>query len=237
MPSAERPVPPISIIVSWRKTVPATLAQRLFDKLLDAGLSATWAIESPAQVESLKAPRRAGVVVEAALLAPPDTGDLGKSLEQDLASFRRANQPIAAIKAGISLPRGAYERQLCQAGAKAIVSSPVAGRSSAVRPLPLGIWEFRPHICAPTARHWLRPFGRRASCLVDAAAPSPALASIDLSEIGSSRHWRDVERLVHGAAASCQRGAARSLTVAELAGELSEATAVRPQRSILRMAA
>jgi hypothetical protein len=239
MPNARPAAPPFAIVVRWPQSVPAATAERLRRHLFEAGLAATWAIEAPDQAEALAAASGCRGEVEAALLLTSPLEGLAEAIERGIERFNTACQSVDAIHVGRTLPRGHFERRLCQAGIRGIISAPVSAMSSSVRPLPFGVWEFGPHLTAPTATSW--PWQRlcRRSILAEAAAHSPAMAHIDLERAAStkSRGWREVERLVQQASDLCCTRALRAVTISQLAAELSAASAARPQRSILRMAA
>jgi hypothetical protein len=162
--------------------------------------------------------------------------DMAETIGRDLAKFERAGQEVVAIQIDRSVGRGSIERRLCQSGVRAVIAASTSGKSSIVRPLPFGVWEFGPHVTAPASR-WLPILGHKASDL--ASIESTAVANIDLKKLiaTNSRGWHSVERLIDQAAESSALGAMRIMTVAEVAAELSELTATRPQRSILRAAA
>jgi len=237
MPSADRDVTPISIVISWPWGVPAGPARQLLHGLVEARLASTWAIEKPAQAGSLIPSLHSKSGVETAVLITATSKDkLGEALEGCLGKFNSAGLPISTIQLDASLPRGNFERLLRQAGVRAVVTA-AAGGTPSMRPLPFGIWEFVPQLTVPRTGLWSSLFSAKKTLMPLLGAP--VVASIDLGRVGSagSRGWREVERLVQQAAAACREGAARSLTIAELAAELSGKTQARPQRSILRMAA
>jgi len=238
MPTADRDVSPISIVINWPRGVPAGRAQQLLHGLAAARLASTWAIEEPAQAGSLMPSLHSKKGVEtAALITAASKLKLGDALESCLGKFNSAGPPISTIQLNASLPRGNFERLLRQAGVRAVVTTAAPGGNLSMRPLPFGIWEFVPQLTVPKTGLWSRLFSAKKTLMPRLGAP--VVASIDLVRVGSvsSRGCREVERLVQQAAAACREGAARSLTIAELAAELSGKTQARPQRSILRMAA
>jgi hypothetical protein len=238
MPAADRDVSPISIVISWPRGVPAGPARQLLHGLAEARLASTWAIEEPAQAGSLKPSLHSKNGVEtAALITATSKDKLGEALEGCLGKFNSAGPPISTIQLDASLPRGNFERLLRPAGVRAVVTTAAAGGTSSMRPLPFGIWEFVPQLTVPRTGLWSSLFSAKKTLMPLLGAP--VVASIDLGRVGSasSRGWHKVERLVQQAAAACREGAARNLTIAELAAKLSGKTQARPQRSILRMAA
>jgi hypothetical protein len=214
------------------------MVQQLVRRLSDRRLSATWAVEEPAQVASLRSANHRGQPIDLALLISDASSPI-ESIDRGLTRFRAAGEEITAIHVGAELPRGSAERRLRQAGVQAIVGPSVRGESSTITALPFGLWKFGPHISAPAPRCWFGLLGRPTGNISDLVGAAPAVACIDLARAGSvgSRGWRAIEQLVEQAAEASARGSVRIETIASIAAELSETVAARPQRSILRMAA
>jgi hypothetical protein len=235
MPSAHRAVPSVSLVVSWPGSVPETCAEQLAQRLRRARVRATWAVEDPAQAASIKRRSQRAADAELALMVS-GPADVAEAIDRGLDKFERAGQEVVAIQIDRSPARGSIERRLRQSGVRAVIAASTSGKSSIVRPLPFGVWEFGPHVTAPASR-WLSVLGHKRSDLT--AIESTAVANIDLKKLvaTSARGWHSVERLIDQAAESSALGATRIMTVAEVAAELSELTATRPQRSILRAAA
>jgi hypothetical protein len=235
MPSAHRAVPSVSLVVSWPESVPGTCAGQLAQRLAQAKVSSTWAVEEPAQAASLQLDSRRTVNAEVALMVS-GAANVAEAIDRGLDKFERAGQEVVAVQVNRSISRGHIERRLCQSGVRAVIAAPRPGKSSIVRPLPFGVWEFGPHVTAPASR-WLPVLGRKGSDLT--SIESTAVANIDMKKLAatSARGWSAVERLIDQAAEFSALGTTRIMTVAEVAAELSELTAARPQRSILRAAA
>jgi hypothetical protein len=237
----DRPLPLISLVVRWPKQIPAEpLPKQLLRQLSESRLAATWAIETPAQAYSLMARGIDGNLIEAAVMvADSEPTRVHEAVYEGLNRFDAAGLAAAAIQVGASLPRASVERLLRQSGVRAIIISNPAARVTTIRPLPFGVWEFQPHLSVPNRRRWLSALIRNSRGLTVAEDASPSAASIDLGRVGSlnSRSWRDVEQLVDQAAEACHGGFARAATIAELAAELADHSAARPQRSILKIAA
>ena len=234
-----RTVPPVALIVLWPNSVAeGPIVQQLVRRLSERRISATWAVEEPTQVASLRSANHKGQPIDLALLIA-DASNPIESTDRGLTRFRAAGEEITAVKIGAELPRGSAERRLRQAGVCAIVGPPVRGESSTVTALPFGLWKFGPHISAPAPRRWFDLLGRATSSISKLVGAAPAVACIDLARAGSggSRGWRTIEQLVEQAAEASARGSVRIETIASIAAELSETVTARPQRSILRMAA
>jgi hypothetical protein len=236
MPSAHRAVPSISLVVSWPGSVTGPCAEQLARRLAQARINSTWAIEDPAQVAAIQLNSRKASDAEMALLVG-GVSNLAEAIDHGLARFERAGQEIVAIQVDRSLSRGGIERRLRHSGVRAVIAGPARGKSPIVRPLPFGIWEFGPQISTPSARRWL-PRVRNKACNLR-STESPAVANIDITKLAaaSSRGWSSVERLIDEAGEISALGIIRILTISDVAAELSEASAIRPQRSILRAAA
>ena len=181
-----------------------------------------------------------GNLIEAAVMvANSETARAADAVYEGLDRFDAAGLAAAAVHVAASLPRAAVERRLRQSGVRAIIINNAAGKSTSIRPLPFGVWEFQPHVSAPKRRRWLSGLIRHSRELLDAEDASPSAASIDLARVGSlnSRSWRDVQHLLDQTAEACRAGLARAATIADLAAELADHSAARPQRSILKIAA
>jgi hypothetical protein len=241
MPNADCALSPISLVIRWPKSISASpLPQQLMRRLLKSRLAVTWAIEEPAQAAALASQSGSMNLLESALTVPDSSpATVAEAIEQGIRRFNAADNAIAAVQLGAGLPRGAFERRLRQAGVRALVVSASAGNATVVRPLPFGIWEFRPHLSAPKTRNWLSIVGASARRLADSMGSSLTVASIDLARVSSasSRSWREVEQLLDQAAEAAHNGHTRIVTIADMTAELSDLHAARPQRSILRIAA
>jgi hypothetical protein len=109
--------------------------------------------------------------------------------------------------------------------------------AAAPHALPFGVWSFSPHAALPRRRRWfdwLR--GRQAT--LGSHLPGPAVVTVDLSRAGEtgSRTDREIAAALDDVAAAHRDGAIVLTTLGELTARLSEASAPRPQRSILRAA-
>jgi hypothetical protein len=241
MPKVDRPLPPISLVICWPKQIPAEpLPKQLLRQFSEGRLAATWAIEAPSQAYSLMARGTDGNLIEAAVMvAITEPARAAEAVYEGLGRFDAAGLAAAAVQVGASLPRASVERRLRQSGVRAIIVNNAAGKSTCIRPLPFGVWEFQPHLSAPRRRRWLSGLMRNSRRFIDGEDASPLAAIIDLARVGSlnSRSWREVEELVDQTAEACHAGFARAATIADLAAEMADYSAARPQRSILKIAA
>jgi hypothetical protein len=154
-----------------------------------------------------------------------------------MGDFAASGHDISGIEVTGNLPRGSFERQLCQAGVRAVICRPRKGKSSIARPLPFGIWEFTPHVALPVRRRWLSFASTHRS--LQGEHSQSALATIDLKRVATSetRAFQEIEQYIDCVAGLCAAGRMRNATIGELAAEYSQQAMGRPQRSILRVAA
>ena len=226
--------PTISILVRWVKSDSASLAEQFARTLSKAGIRATWAVAGPAQAQALRAKVGVKPGCEIAVFiddSPVDAAAMSRRLQ----SFDAADQDVAAIEVASHLPRGSFERQLCQSGVRAIISRDRGGKAAMARPLPFGVWAFTPQIVLPARRGWLSFFSGRKRLLTP-QENTPSLAVIDLSRV-VAKHVHRMDEYVAEVAALAANGKARIASIGELTAEYSQQTAARPQRSILRAAA
>jgi hypothetical protein len=236
MPSAYRAVPSLSLVVSWPGDVSGACAEQLAQRLAEARIGSTWAVEDPAQAASLKRYSQTAADFQWAFMVS-QAGNIAEAVDRGLKIFERARQEVAAIQVDRGVGRGSIERRLRQSGVRVVIAAASRGRSTILRPLPFGVWEFSPQLTAPGARRWLPSRTRQKAYLL--SGNSHAIASIDLAKLAAarSRGWQSIERLIDQAAAAAGHGTARLMQIAEVVAELSALTATRPQRSILRAAA
>ena len=227
--------PSISIVVRWAPTTASSLAKQLAQNLAEAGIRSTWAVVEPAQAQSLltESARRN---VEVALSVEGFPADFGL-IRQRIGDFAAHGHDIRGMEVSGTLPRGSFERQLCQAGVRAVICRPRKGKSSIARPLPFGVWEFTPHIALPVRRRWLSFTSAHRS--LQGEHSQSAFAMIDLMRVATNeaRALREIDQYLDCVAGLCAAGRMRMATIGDLAAEYSQQATGRPQRSILRAAA
>jgi hypothetical protein len=239
MSMAAKVAPPVSLVVRWPSRIQADGGPKLLARrLVDFRIGATWAIEEPRQLSALAASLGKPYALDAALLiGGAADADVAEKLARGLAGFDTAGISLGSLAVSKELKRGLFERALCQAGIRAVVGGAAKAKATGVRSLPFGIAEFRPHIEAPAARRWL-PLAGISRRLEANSLNSPAVINIELSRAESSaRSFLAAERLIEQIADAAGNGAVRTVTITQLAAELSRQAASRPQRSILRAAA
>jgi hypothetical protein len=109
------------------------------------------------------------------------------------------------------------------------------------RPLPHGIWLLAPQVRWPKRRilRWLPGRATSLKELLQTACDGHVLVAIAAAEWEQTgvRGMQSPEKLLREVSWSASRGDVRVVTVAEIVAELSARHAVKPQRSILRLAA
>jgi hypothetical protein len=159
-------------------------------------------------------------------------------ISQRLKAFATANQEVLAIEVPSHLPRGSFERQLCQSGVRAVVARNGVGKGAMARPLPFGIWAFTPQIVLPERRHWLSFLtGKKRSLRIGGDAPALAVIDLDRVLVSQVRAVRVIEQYVACASELAADGRVLIATIGDLTRGYSQQTSARPQRSILRTAA
>ncbi|MCC6492471.1 MAG: hypothetical protein IT424_05565 [Pirellulales bacterium] len=239
MTTASHSLPPVAIVVRWPQRAVPAVAQLLHQCLVDGGMAATWAMESPVQAGMLAPLGTGAASAEAALLsaAPGRRGDPCEAIAASLKTFYAAGLKVQTVNFAGKLARDNVGRRLHQAGVRAVVAGTTRAAQSAVGALPFGVWRFVPHLTAPITRRWWQLFKRPRRDLFGPHA-AIAVAMFDLGSIHSisGRPWREVEHLLAHICEAQDNGVARIATVAQIARELSAQAAPRPQRSILRAA-
>jgi hypothetical protein len=235
MPQAA--APSVSVFVRWPAEAAASVAEQFAKGMAQAGIRSTWGLAVPAQAQTLAVWIDSAAAVEVAASIEKLTKDFD-AIGRILKAFDASGQKVNAIEVSGALPRGLFERQLCQAGVRAVVLGRANRNSSMARPLPFGVWEFAPTTALPARRRWLGLLSSRASQL-QASLEAPGLAVIDLGQVASSqsRVAHAIDQYLRSVAELKAAGQIRVATVGELAAEYTRPTAARPQRSILRSAA
>lgn len=240
MSHAPRLAPPVAMVVRWPQSASAAVVKQLEQCVIDGGLAATWAMETPVQAQGIRLPAKANSQTEIAMLttASRTSDTLCEAVMAGIAEFESAGLSVETLQIAGKLPRDNFSRRLCQVGIRAVVGSGIAGGSSAVTALPFGIWQYSPHLTAPKKRRWFQLFSRRQAEIFETASTRLAVAAVDLGMVPSTsgRAWRAVEALLEQLCEAQDAGAARITTVAQVTAEFTDAASPRPQRSILRAA-
>jgi hypothetical protein len=244
--SVRRSLPQLALVVKWPAAVTNEMVIRqVIRRLVDARLPATWSVEDAAQAESLHFWGAMRVGGDAALLVEADAIPAARGQHAAQWSRRVVNRfkqirsvGVAAetLHVGAAVAKSLHPQSLGGAAISAVVADVT---DPAVRPLPLGMWQFTPRTALPVERRWWQLFRRSAGLIPGDLSQSPAVASIDLSRLAAMgpRAWHTCDAELASVAEAQKRGALAVQTVAEIAAALAIAHAVKPQRSILRSAA
>ena len=239
----------LSLVIKWPHDVPpAPIPRDLLRRLAENRLPATWAIEHPAQLSSLRAVAVQSQLIETAVLAcerpvlikceSKTAADWSAAVARQIDGIRAAGADVATIQLGPAGTDRHSERRLHALGVRAVITDATGGSAPAFKPLPFGLWQFTPKFIVPQAKSWAQLLGLTRRVDLARHQGLPALASIDLARIaaGGSRRWREVETLVAQATSGRAEHKLEIVTVAEAADRLADHHAARPQRSILRAA-
>jgi hypothetical protein len=238
-------LPQLALVVKWPAAVTNEMVIRqVIRRLVDARLPATWSVEDAAQAESLHFWGAMRVGGDAALLVETDAVATARGqqaaqwcrrVSNRLKQIRSVGVDAETLHVGAAVAKTLNPQSLGGAGVSAVVAD-VAG--PAVRPLPLGMWQFAPRDVLPVQRRWWQLYSRSVRLIPGEASQSPAVASIDLARLAAMgpRAWHACDVELASVAEAQKRGAVAVRTVAENAAALAEAHAIKPQRSILRAA-
>jgi hypothetical protein len=234
---------PAAIVFSWsRNAAPATVRE-VARRIVGLGAPATWALEQASQIESLVESGLSRRDLDVAMIAEGADADsvrstddaVARELARRLDVLRDSGSEVSVIQASSALATGAWPRLLRALGIRGIV---VASQGAAApHALPFGVWNFAPHSVLPRPRRWF-DWLRGRQPLIAAHIPGSAIVTIDLGRAGemASRTGREIASALDEVAAAHRDGAIALTTLGELTARLSEASAPRPQRSILRAA-
>jgi len=204
------------------------------------GLPATWVIDEPKQAKLLAETQLASSGLASSELALAPRGDSPGRFFSDLANRLAAVRAVAGQQASVVVgdPRQLRPRaaMLAELGIGAVVSD---GQSTfAAKPpkqLPCGLWQLEPTVrVAGTKRRWTLLPARRMS--LTQVLDSRMAAEAVLIEIAADEMSR-CENLLHEIAQAAGEQQLVVSTVSQIAAKLASQHEVKPQRSILRVAA
>jgi hypothetical protein len=234
---------PAAVVISWSRTAALATVRDVARRVAAAAAPATWAIEQASQIESLAGwglSRRAldvaliaGGADATSALAVDDA--VARELARRLDVLRDSGSDVSVLQASLALATGAWPRLLRALGIRGMLVA--AQNAAAPHALPFGVWSFSPHSTLPRRRRWI-DWLRGRQPLFNPYIPGPAIVTIDLARAGEtgSRTEREIASALDEVAAAHRDGTVALTTLGELTGRLSEASAPRPQRSILRAA-
>jgi hypothetical protein len=234
------------LVIRWPQAVPAPAAREMSRRLFDHRLPATWSLEQLSQIEALAswgamrsgadAALHVGVAADVPrnIIDEAAAGEMARRLVQ----LRSSGMAVEVVHGSPELTGNGWPRTLRTLGVRGIV---VDGRrrQPTARALPFGVWQFVPQAVLPQQLRWWQRVRGRTSPLAAAQRGLPALATIELAELGSlgSRAWREAGRTLVEAAEARASGLINVVGMSELTARFTQAHAIRPQRSILRTAA
>jgi hypothetical protein len=204
-------------------------------------LPATWAVADAMQarlvLDSAAVTQQIGLAWDAKLSGPR----CGEQLAHRLALLSSVSGPTSLLVGDY----GAFSSRLsilADLGIRAIFtnSAPEAAPLKP-RPLPCGMWLVAPRVHLPKRRRlsWLPTRQATLKELLASACDGITLVSITASqwEQAGARAMQALERLLRDISWSSSRGEVQVATVADVVSELTARHTVKPQRSILRLAA
>jgi hypothetical protein len=237
----QRAPQPAALVIKWPQAVSELIARDVARRLSACQTPATWAVDQASQLKTL-ASWNAGLIDEAALIvpAPADRSATGPTtpateIARRLDLLRGTGVAVELVHAAADLTQGHWPRTLRALAVHGVVvdGSPADGSA---RALPFGVWQFAPQTIVPRVRGWFSWLSRRRPVFMG-GSNLPAVATIDLAPLaGDARAQHEVEQAIDQAAEAARNGAIRLITMGELAGRYTSASASRPQRSILRAA-
>jgi len=213
-------------------------------------LPATWAVDSPEQVESLGKQHSTSATIEAALKIDQQWLSPLSSHSQFRAALDARLSAVAAA-GGASTPLVVGDPRLLRPRAAILAEQGIAGifapqqngsTPAKLRPLPCGLWQLEPSFCIPPKRSLLNFWTRRCPStkqLLATAGADTTLVMVQSSEFGRSgaSALQGLEKLLREISWAASRDQLTVSTVGEMLAELADQRAVKPQRSILRAAA
>lgn len=242
---SHRSVPPAALVIKWPLSVHAETARDMVRRLSASRIPATWAVNRGPQLEALESWGAVRDGADAALAisanggaAPSDDpdgsgcGDVARQLQ----ALRGFPLRVDAVLGSAGLTSGQWPRTWRALGVRGFVIDE-GDDAGAARALPFGIWQFTPRATVPRQPRWTNWLRRRRP-VFNSRTRMPLLVAVDLARSGTagSRAWRETEAVLEQAVAARREGAVRLATLGELIDEFAQASAPRPQRSILRAA-
>jgi len=234
---------PAAIVISWSHNAAQPAVREVARRVTGLGVPATWALEQASQVGLLAGWGVSRSALDVALLADAVDSDPARPADESgarelarrLDVLRDSGSEVSVLRGAPELATGAWPRILRALGIRGIV---VASEGAAApHALPFGVWHYAPHATLPRPRRWFS-WLRRRPALIAPHISGPAVVALDIARMGAagSRAWKEGDQALAEAAAAHRDGAIALTTLGDLTSRLSEASAPRPQRSILRAA-
>ena len=212
-------------------------------------VSATWAISDASMAQLLR--EQAGnlsadqmALNMLALKGDAKTSSRGftKQLSQELARVAAVVGSTPSVVVGNSSRLRSRMVLLSQLGIETIVSDGTDKRqNSRPRSLPCDVWHLSPQMQLPRTRLIQRLTRRGPSVreMISSAVDSTMLVSVSAPEVEklSARGMQSFEKLVQQVSWAGSRGQIEQTTLSEIVADLRRRNQVKPQRSIMRVAA
>jgi len=212
-------------------------------------VAATWAVADAARARLLQDSSSNSAASEIAL-SVDDTWaaahlshtHFGNELDNRLASLTNSAGATPTLVVGDLGMLRSRMANLSEQGIRAIFTSrPSASVATKSRPLPCGLWQLVPNVRWPKRRlsRWLPSRPTSVRDLMASASEGSILVSVESAELErvGARGLQTFEKLLREVSWIASRGQMLISTVSEIVANLVSRSEVKPQRSILRLAA
>lgn len=197
-------------------------------------LPVSWIVDKAEQIPAVLATSRAEIALAA-------TGRSPQRLRNDLLAAKAGVQSAGGsttIVAGDPEQLRARASLLADLGFQAVLAT--AGQARPPRQLPCNLWQLEPSVVIPQSRsRWSllpRPSLTLPRLAAKVSADQPLIVMVESTAL-SQREAKQFERLCGELVAAAGQQAIELKSLQQLTSELSKASEVKPQRSILRRAA
>ena len=214
-------------------------------------LPATWVVEDAQHAKMLAPQRTASPITTEVALAieglwsevetPPTV--FRKELNSRCAAVRAAAESSIELVAGCPQQLRTKASLLSEQGIRGILSSTEDRNAPNSRSLPCGLWQLEYQLRIPQKRSITSWFSTRSVSLkklISAdASRETAIVAVDTSQLGNSsaRSLQAFEKMLREVSWAASRNQIAVTTAGAVIAELSNHRAVKPQRSILKVAA
>ena len=214
-------------------------------------LPATWAVADAQRMHPLGTQQTLAKMDELALTVDDhwSASQMPKSRFREeliarLAALQAAGAAATTLVVGKPQLLRSRTAVLAEQGIRAVLTGSVERSTEAKsRPLPCGLWQLAPNVQVPQLRRlplWW-PFHRTSARQLIAAgtATGAIIVAVQSAQLGrsSARSLQQIEKLLREVAWAASRNQLALTTVGQIVAELAIAREVKPQRSILRLAA
>ncbi len=212
-------------------------------------VAATWAVADASWARLLRDSSPSSAATEIALTVDDTWGAahlshlrFGNELGNRLAGLANSAGTTPTLVVGDLSSLRSRMTNLSEQGIQAIFASwPSASVATKSRPLPCGLWQLVPSVRWPKRRlsRWLPSRPTSVRDLMASASEGSILVSVESAELErvGARGLQTFEKLLREVSWSASRGQMLISTVSEIVADLVSRREVKPQRSILRLAA